>query len=243
MSVWAEVRAKWTAWEKWSVRYCVERALIAPRYNACDVTTLAATALSTYGRRHKTTCSVKSPRPVLGASFALVRAGGATRGGAGRVLAMLRVRPRHSARRASSRHSAAERPSTTESTTPTPIRKACPLGIRGAGASGGQPGSGGGGGGGGELGGGHGGAGGRGGARGGSGGDGGVIGGGGSRGGSGGGGGGGGPRGSGLSSMWSCSAWRRRRVSIVDGPAAENCAALRDELIAIDIASGSSGSL
>ena len=43
---------------------------------------------------------MKSPRalPVLGASFALVRAGGATRGGAGLVLAMLRVRPRHSAR-------------------------------------------------------------------------------------------------------------------------------------------------
>jgi len=39
--------------------------------------------------------------------------------------------------------------------------------------------------------------------------------------------------------MWSCSAWRRRRVSNVDGPAAENCAALRDELIAIDIACSS----
>ena len=143
------------------------------------MTTLVPTALSlrTDGR-HKTTCSAKSPRalPVLGASFAFVRAGGATRGGAGLVLAMLRVRPRHSARRASSRHSAAERPTTTESTTPPPIRKACPLGIRGAGASGGQPGSGGGGGGG-ELGGGHGGAGGRGGARGGSGGDGGARGG------------------------------------------------------------------
>ena len=79
------------------MRYCVERALIvAPRYNACDVNDPSAygpTILRTDGR-HKTTCSAKSPRalPVLGASFALVRAGGATRGGAGRVLAMLRVR-------------------------------------------------------------------------------------------------------------------------------------------------------
>ena len=154
---------------------------------------------------------MKSPRPVLGASFALVRAGGAARGGAGRVLAMLRVRPRHCAAREQPKQRGGEADDHREHDADAD-QEGLPAGIRGAGASGGQPGSGGGGGGG-ELGGGHGGAGGRGGARGGSGGDGGVIGGGGSRGGSGGGGGGGGPRGSGLSSMWSCSAWRRRCVS------------------------------